>query len=67
MVEPIESGEVFGLIRTSTDVHTLGLTHFSELLADCGISLVLSDATIAEAVAYPENKDHQEMLFLNQD
>jgi hypothetical protein len=63
VVEPIETGEVFGLIRTSTDVHTLGLSHFSELLSDCGISSVLSDATIAEAAAYPENKEHQEMLF----
>lgn len=47
----LRDADVFGLLRTSTDVHTLGLTHFADLLSDCGFKSVIADACVATAVS----------------
>lgn len=47
-------GEVFGLVRPSSDAHTLGISHLSRLLRDCGYKVVIADRKITDAVNHPQ-------------
>ena len=51
--------EVFGLVKTNIDVHTLGITTLSHLLRDCGYGCFISPAEISIAVEQVQklNKD----------
>jgi len=40
----------FGLVKSGLDAHTLGMSHISQLLSDCGFMVHVADARIAEAV-----------------
>lgn len=46
----LQNNEVFGLIKTSIDVHTLGITTISNLLKDCGYECHISPEYISLAV-----------------
>ena len=38
--------DVFGLLHTSLDVHTLGLLSFAQVLEDCGIESLIADGDV---------------------
>ena len=59
----IDQSDVFGLVRPSDDVHTLGINQVSDLLADCGIHSIIADASIAGAISHPEVPENQEKFF----
>lgn len=59
----IDQSDIFGLVRPSDDVHTLGINQVSDLLADCGIHSIISDASIAEAISRPEVPENQQRFF----
>lgn len=40
----------YGLVKSALDAHTLGLSSVAQLLEECGYTVFISDATIAEAV-----------------
>lgn len=42
--------EIFGLVKTQIDVHTLGITTISNLLEECGYKCIISDNAISKAV-----------------
>lgn len=42
--------EIFGLIKTRIDVHTLGITTMSNLLEDCGYKCYVSNCEVSKAV-----------------
>ena len=42
--------EVFGLVKTNIDVHTLGITTLSHLLKDCGYKCFISPMEVSLAV-----------------
>lgn len=46
----IASEEIFGLAKTSIDVHTLGITTISNLLEECGYKCYISDSTVSKAI-----------------
>ncbi|NMC83506.1 MAG: cobalamin B12-binding domain-containing protein, partial [Armatimonadetes bacterium] len=41
--------DVFGLVRPSVDVHTLGISLIADLLRDCGYRVVIADEQVCEA------------------
>jgi hypothetical protein len=41
--------DVFGLVRPSVDVHTLGISLIADLLRDCGYRVVIADEKVCEA------------------
>lgn len=47
----INDNDVFGFIRPSVDVHTLGVSAISKLLTDCGYKVAIGNADVAAAVA----------------
>lgn len=46
----LQSGEVFGFIKTNVDVHTLGLMTIANLVKDCGYKSIISPKDISTAV-----------------
>jgi len=42
--------EVFGLLKTNIDAHTLGISTISELLRQCGYKTIISNGFISDAV-----------------
>ncbi len=46
----LERGEVFGLVKTSLDAHTLGVSVIQQLLEACGVRVVVADNAIATAI-----------------
>lgn len=46
----LQENEVFGLVKTSIDVHTLGITTIANLLRDCGYPCYVSSDEISSAV-----------------
>ncbi|MFQ6108907.1 MAG: cobalamin-binding protein [Candidatus Aminicenantales bacterium] len=40
----------YGLVKSALDAHTLGISHVSQLLEECGMEVVIADSSIAEAV-----------------
>ncbi len=40
--------DVFGLLHTSLDVHTLGLLSFAQVLDDCGVEAIIADAEVGK-------------------
>lgn len=51
MIE-LSSNETFGLLKSSIDVHTLGIITVANLLKDCGYHTVLSGQKESDAVIY---------------
>lgn len=47
---PVDTHEVFGLIKPAVDAHTLGLNVVADLLRDCGYRVVLADAALGRAL-----------------
>lgn len=46
----LQDNEVFGLVKTNIDVHTLGITTIAHLLRDCGYDCYISPEEISIAV-----------------
>ena len=46
----LQEKEVFGLVKTGIDVHTLGITTIANLLRDCGYTCYISPEEISIAV-----------------
>ncbi len=46
----LSANEVFGLVKTSVDVHTLGVTTICNLLRDCGYVCHISPVEVSQAV-----------------
>lgn len=46
----LSDNEVFGFIKPSLDVHTLGITTISNLLQDCGYKTIIAPNDVCEAV-----------------
>jgi len=44
--------DVFGLVRPSTDAHTLGLLSFAQLLESCGVNSCLADDDVCREVEH---------------
>lgn len=44
------SDEIFGFVKTSIDVHTLGITTIAHLLKDCGYTVHIAPLEVSEAV-----------------
>lgn len=44
------SNEIFGFIKPSVDIHTLGVSTMSNLLADCGYRVFLAPKSVEDAV-----------------
>lgn len=54
--------EVFGLVKTNIDVHTLGITTLSHLLRDCGYGCFISSAEISIAVEQVQKLNNFSLL-----
>jgi len=52
-VNPVLKDEVFGLLRPSVDVHTLGISAVGQLLRDCGFEVFIAPENVAEAINKP--------------
>ncbi len=46
-----------GLLKTSVDVHTLGISVVKEILEECGIEVVLCDDKVAKAISTIKNEN----------
>ena len=46
----LQENEIFGLVKTDIDVHTLGITTIAHLLRDCGYECYISPNEISVAV-----------------
>lgn len=53
----LHENEVFGLVKTNIDVHTLGVTTLENLLIDCGYKCYISPKEVSIAV--------EQILILN--
>ena len=54
--------DVFGFVRPMIDAHTLGLSSVSELLKTCGLTTVIADRAICEAVVTPKRRESINLL-----
>ena len=54
--------EVFGLVKTNIDVHTLGITTLSHLLRDCGYECFISPMEISVAVEQVQKLNNFSLL-----
>lgn len=52
-----------GIIRTSVDAHTLGLSSLAGLLEDCGYRVMLSDGRLSDAVTALERPGRRGLLL----
>ncbi|MGD2246729.1 MAG: cobalamin-binding protein, partial [Candidatus Aminicenantes bacterium] len=52
----------YGLVKSALDAHTLGLSSVAQLLEECGYEVLISDATVAEAVDKISNRSAFEIL-----
>lgn len=50
MYLPLDQNEIFGLIKPSNDVHTLGLSTISNLIKGCGYGVVMATGEEMEAL-----------------
>lgn len=46
----LERDEIFGLLKTKVDVHTLGLTSISSLLSECGYKSLIAPTEVCHAL-----------------
>lgn len=54
--------DVFGFIKPYLDAHTLGIHTISELLKECGYTVVVADESIEKAVLDFQKAFHQDMI-----
>jgi hypothetical protein len=52
----------FGLLKSGLDAHTLGMSHISQLLADCGYTVHVADARVADAVDKISDKNFFDII-----
>jgi hypothetical protein len=50
MIQSVEKGEIFGLIRPDIDAHTLGMTAVARLIEECGFKVYLCETDLAKAI-----------------
>lgn len=56
------NNNIFALIRPENDIHTLGLTTAKQLLEDCGYTVYIGGAKIAESINKISSLDHASFL-----
>lgn len=49
-MKKLQNNEVFGLLKTGIDVHTLGITTIANLLRDCGYECYIAPTEISIAL-----------------
>lgn len=54
--------DTFGLIKTHTDAHTMGIHAAASLLADCGYNVVIASNIIEEAAEKIETESAQKLI-----
>src|SRR5690554_3837501 len=54
--------DVFGFIKPYLDAHTLGIHTISELLKECGYTVVVADESIEKAVLDFQKAFHQDKI-----
>jgi len=54
--------EVFGFLKTSVDVHSLGIFTISSVLRDCGYATQIAPPDVCEAVTYLNRLDNYAVL-----
>ncbi len=52
----------YGLVKSALDAHTLGISSVAQLLQECGYTVFISDATIAESVDKISNRSSFEIF-----
>jgi hypothetical protein len=52
----------FGLLKSGLDAHTLGMSHISQLLADCGYTVHVADARVSDAVDKISDKNFFDII-----
>ncbi|SMP65571.1 hypothetical protein SAMN06298221_12016 [Sphaerochaeta associata] len=58
----IHATDVFGLVKTSIDVHTLGMVTCQSILKSCGFSVVLADVVIERVIEKIERDENREIF-----
>lgn len=53
---------VFGLLKTSVDVHTMGLSTISNILRDCGYRVLIAPPEVMEAMNDPQKINNQSLI-----
>lgn len=53
---------IFALIRPENDIHTLGLTTVKQILEDCGYTVYIGDARVAESVSKISTSNYASFL-----
>jgi len=53
---------VYGFLKSGIDAHTLGISHISQLLEECGFKILISNAEISSAVDKISNFHYFEII-----
>jgi len=59
---PVTERDVFGLVRATVDAHTLGLSSVAQLLEECGLRVVMAEASVCEAAGQSGRADSAAIL-----
>ena len=59
----IHRSDIFGLVKTATDVHTLGISACDSILQACGLRTFLSDNRIERALEKINSETNQEIVL----
>lgn len=63
MLKHVEDNEIFGLVRSDIDVHTLGVSTVAKIIQDCGYITHIADSSITQAIADIDNEKSVELLL----
>ena len=58
----VKDNEIFGLLKTKVDVHTLGITTCASILRECGYKVYLFNNVVSEAIQNLQDRQNQDIL-----
>lgn len=59
----VERNEIFGLMKTMIDAHTMGIYAAAELLRDCEYNVIISPPKIEKALESLESEESQQIIL----
>lgn len=59
----VEKNEIFGLMKTMIDAHTMGIYAAAELLRDCEYNVIISPPKIEKALESLESEESQQIIL----
>ena len=62
----VERNEIFGLMKTMIDAHTMGIYAAAELLRDCEYNVIISPPKIEKALESLESEESQQIILIKE-